>query len=441
MTFRSQLIVGNIALLVIAIVTGTAAVFALGTTSTQFEQVARDLATDVIAAQRVRFLAEQLVATSRGYLLTGDPKTLERFTDASARLDASLARLRRRADLAEDVARIEQVSRTYVTAAEQAARRRTATGDPQTIIPFFETTLAPSRDRFEAAIDRFVARAQEDFDRGSQRSQRFATRTQDMIAIATSIGIVLSICLAGISIRRLSVHYAREQEATAAARKAAGARDELLAIVSHDLRNPLATVAMGTHLLDETMPGPHVRKHLAAIGNAVGRMQHLIEELLDVASLDNGTLELHPEPCDAAELLDSALSLFQARALEAHLELVVEPCANLTVCADRERVSQVLSNLVGNALKFTPAHGRITLSARPCDGHVRFAVRDTGCGIAGDHLPHLFERYWQGRPRRGSLGLGLYICRQLIEAHRGRLEVTSRPTEGSTFSFTLPIGS
>jgi signal transduction histidine kinase len=108
------------------------------------------------------------------------------------------------------------------------------------------------------------------------------------------------------------------------------------------------------------------------------------------------------------------------------------------VCADRERVLQVLSNLVGNALKFTPAHGQITLSAQPCDGYVRFAVRDTGCGIAGDHLPHLFERYWQGRSSRGSLGLGLYICKQLIEAHRGTLEVTSRPTEGATFSFTPP---
>jgi len=441
MTFRSQLIVGNIALLLVTIVTGTAAVIALHTTSTQLERVARDLATDVIAVQRLRFLAEQLVATSRGYLLTGDPKTLERFTHASERLDASLVRLHRRADLAEDVARIEQVSRTYVTAAEQAARRRTTTGDLQTIIPFFESTLAPSRDRFEDAIDRFVAREQEDFDRESQRSQRVAARTQGMIAIATPLGILLSIFLAWISIRRLSIHYAREREATAAARQAAAARDELLAIVSHDLRNPLATVAMGTHLLYEMMPGPHVRKHLAAIGNAVGRMQHLIEELLDVASLDSGTLELHPEPCDAAELLDSALSLFQARAREAHLALEVEPCANLTVRADRERVLQVLSNLVGNALKFTPAHGRITLSAQACDAYIRFAVRDTGCGIADDHLTHLFERYWQGRSRRGSLGLGLYICKQLIEAHHGKLEVTTRPAEGSTFSFTLPIGS
>jgi signal transduction histidine kinase len=239
--------------------------------------------------------------------------------------------------------------------------------------------------------------------------------------------------------RKLSAQFARSRAAAEAARRATAARDELVAIVSHDLRNPLATITMGAGLLQETEDDPRLRKHVAAIGNAAGLMQHLIDQLLDVAKLEHGTLGLALERCELAALLDAVQSLFQVHAIEAQVALAVAGEPGAAVTADRERVVQVLSNLIANALKFTPRGGKITLRGRRDGARVRFEVRDTGPGIAEDQIPRLFERYWQGRSSsRGSLGLGLYICQQLVVAQRGEIGVRSTLGEGSTFWFTLP---
>jgi signal transduction histidine kinase len=132
-------------------------------------------------------------------------------------------------------------------------------------------------------------------------------------------------------------------------------------------------------------------------------------------------------------------SLFHARAAEAGVELTATGAPGAEVTADRERVVQVLSNLIANALRFTPRGGRIAMTAEHDGPRVRFEVSDTGPGIAEDQIPRLFERYWQGRsPHRGSLGLGLYICKQLVAAHGGDIGVRSRLGDGSTFWFTVP---
>lgn len=441
MRFRSQLVVGHTALLFATLLTGSVAVVALHVANARVETVTRDLSTDMMTVERLRFQSEQLVATSRGYLLTGDGSTLTRFDDAARRLDTSLAQLRRRPDMARDVDQIEAAMHTYIREAREAAGRRTSANNPLAVLPFFEETLQPTRDRFEDAIARFVQREQDDFEGEWRAAHDFSHRTAGMLAVTTAFAIMLGVVLAWISIRKLNAHYAREREATAVARRAAAARDDLLAIVSHDLRTPLATIAMGTTLLDETVEGPRPRKHIGAISNAAARMQHLIDELLDVAKLESGTFDLRPEPCDPAALVDTTVSLFSARAIDAQIELVVAADEACPVVADRERVLQVLSNLVANALKFTPAGGTITIAIRPVGDAVRFEVRDTGAGIPADQQPHLFDRYWQGARRVGGVGLGLYICKQLVIAHRGQIGVDSTPGQGSRFWFTLPRAS
>ena len=149
------------------------------------------------------------------------------------------------------------------------------------------------------------------------------------------------------------------------------------------------------------------------------------------------------ERCTLASLFDSTVALFAARAQQAEVELVVEchDAAELVVDADRARALQTLENLVGNAFKHSPRGGRITLCARAKDDCVRVEVRDCGSGIEPDHVPHLFERYWQGRKRsKGGLGLGLYICKQIVDAHGGAIGVDTALGQGSTFWFTLPCG-
>jgi signal transduction histidine kinase len=204
---------------------------------------------------------------------------------------------------------------------------------------------------------------------------------------------------------------------------------------------------MGADLLPELDDNPRTRPHLAAIGNAARQMQHLIDQLLDVARLEHGTLGLTFERCEVGAVIGAAQSLFQVRAAEAGVELTATGEPGTAVTADRERVVQVLSNLIANALKFTPRGGRIAVTGGRDGASVRFEVTDTGPGIAADQLPRLFERYWQGgssqggSSQRGSLGLGLYICKQLVAAHGGDIGVRSRLGEGSTFWFTLPAAS
>ena len=430
-------------MLLVILATGAVAAIALPMSSARLEAVSRDLAADMFAIQRLRFRAEQLVATSRGYLLTGDPKSLERFDEAAQDVTRILAEIdRRRADLADQVAEIERAAGSYVTEARHAAREREATGDPREVLPFFEQTLAPVREHFETALAAFAGREQGAFDRASGHARELAERAQDIVFATTALACVLGVALAMLSSRKLSSQYARSRAAAEAARRATAARDELVAIVSHDLRNPLATIAMGAGLLQETEDDPRLRKHVTAIGNAAALMQHLIDQLLDVARLERGALGLALDRVEVEAVLDAVHSLFQVRAIEAEVELSVTGEPGAAVTADRERVVQVLSNLIANALKFTPRGGKIAVAGRRDGPRVRFEVADTGPGIADDHIPRLFERYWQGGASpRGSLGLGLYICRQLVAAHGGEIGVRSKLGDGSTFWFTLPAAA
>ncbi|MGE5182331.1 MAG: sensor histidine kinase [Acidobacteriota bacterium] len=425
------------------LVTGLASVIALRVTTARLEHVAGDLGDELTAIQKLRFRAEDAVAASRGYLLTGDKTASARFTDAVASLELALAELHRdRHQLVSGVAEVDIAVHQYVDVARAAMTARTETTDPRDVAQMFEQRVAPARDRLEQTIADFVRRDHAAFEHESGHAHEVAARMQGIVVLATAFGVFLSIALAWVWIRRLAHQYALERDATAAAQRAVAARDEMLAIVSHDLRNPLSTVAMGASLLQTDPATPLAHKHLAAIGNAARRMEHLIGELLDVAKLDSGKLELHVEPCPVSSLLDATVSLFQTRAAEAGIELRADAAPQLSVLADRERVLQVLSNLAGNAFKYTSSGGSVTLTAREVDGAVRLEVTDTGRGIAADEVPHVFERYWQARARgRGSLGLGLYICKQLVEAHHGRIGVHSETGKGSTFWFELPTSA
>ncbi len=439
MRFSRQLIIGHAALLFVTIVTGATAVVALRVSSSRLDGVTRDLSTDVIDVYRLRFQAEQVVATSRGFLLTGEAETWTRFEHAVERVHASLDAMHERHSVHADVAKIDEAARAYVTEAETAARRRTATGDPRDVVPMLETSLSPARDRFEDSITAMLDSERDAFDHASHHARAFARWTQQLVLVATGVGIALSIAMALLSIRKLRGHYERERAATAAAQHSSNARDELLAIVSHDLRSPLSAIEMVACLLEERLEDPLSRKHVAVVRNASDRMQRLIEQLLDKATIETGAIDLRLERGDVAQIMRTVEELFSARARSAGVRLAVDSESGLFANVDRERIIQVLSNLVGNALKFTASGGMITLAASAIRDRVCIEVSDTGEGISAEQLPRLFERHWQGRARgRGSLGLGLYIAKHLVEAHGGSIAVRSEVGHGTTFSFELP---
>ena len=229
------------------------------------------------------------------------------------------------------------------------------------------------------------------------------------------------------------------------ARAAITSRDDVLAVVSHDLRSPLSGIVMATQAMlgTETNPPNAMDQSmmLRHIERAAKRMHRMVGDLVDHSSIDAGHLSLSRGAHDAQELIAEAVRSLSEQAASHAIGLRVDGSSEpQRVYCDRDRVLQILSNLIGNAIKFTPANGSIHLSAERVADNVRVAVVDTGSGIPGARLPHLFERYYQAHDAPSSgRGLGLYISRRLVEAQGGSIWVESTPGVGSSFFFTLPV--
>jgi signal transduction histidine kinase len=221
-------------------------------------------------------------------------------------------------------------------------------------------------------------------------------------------------------------------------------REDLLALVSHDLKNPLSIILMTASSLARTFEAAdqgRQRGQLDSIKRSAERMNRLVKDLLDTASLEAGSLSVEPCSCAVAPLLEEALRSMRPLAAHKSIRLEHDIASDVpAVRADSGRIEQVFSNLLGNAIKFTPKDGIITLRVRVRDGMVLFAVSDTGPGMSESELPHLFDRYWQAR-RTAKLGtgLGLSIVKGIVMAHGGQVWVESQVGAGSTFFFTLPI--
>ncbi|HEX2836291.1 MAG TPA: GAF domain-containing sensor histidine kinase [Thermoanaerobaculia bacterium] len=227
--------------------------------------------------------------------------------------------------------------------------------------------------------------------------------------------------------------------------QAVRAREEVLAIVSHDLRNPLNAVTLGASLLQmsESLADDD-REQIDTIVISARRMSRLIADLLDVTRLEGGKrLPMEPATVHPADMLQEAEELFRAQAAVASVTMIYEAEASLPpVHADRHRIMQVLSNLIGNSMKFTPPGGSITTSANARGEEVLFCVHDTGPGIPRENLRDIFSPYWQAkRTERMGAGLGLPIAKGIVESHGGKIWVESELGNGTRFYFTLPIGA
>jgi signal transduction histidine kinase len=228
------------------------------------------------------------------------------------------------------------------------------------------------------------------------------------------------------------------------AQQAVRVREQILAIVSHDLRNPLATILMTTSVLAKPRATEERRKGMpVAIGRiqrSAERMRRLIEDLLDFASIETGRLAINQRAEDPRTMIDDTLAGFEGAAQEKRLELTAQTGPDLPdVFCDYDRILQVLSNLVGNAIKAVSEGGHITVRVEARERDLLFSVADDGPGISPEDLKHLFERYWRSDDvHYKGTGLGLAIARGLVAAHGGRIWAESEPGQGATFWFTVP---
>jgi signal transduction histidine kinase len=242
------------------------------------------------------------------------------------------------------------------------------------------------------------------------------------------------------------------------ARQAVEARDDVLGVVSHDLGNPLQAIFIGLEAMERSRTGRSEGRpgqeeyYLTAIRRSAEVMERLIRDLLEVRRMEAGHLKLRPTLQPLHPLVAEALEILNPLARVKEIELVNEvPETGLPFAAmDGDRIQQVLSNLVGNAVKHTPEEGVVTLRAESVDGELHIHVQDSGPGLQPDELERVFDRFWRGnqaqagesgsRNRRGiGIGLGLAIARGIVRGHGGRIWAESRPGQGSTFSFALPL--
>jgi signal transduction histidine kinase len=224
------------------------------------------------------------------------------------------------------------------------------------------------------------------------------------------------------------------------AREAIRMRDEILAVVSHDLRNPLNTISVASSLL-ELNPSPEVSsKAQRSIGRAAKQMERLLQDLLDVSRAEAGGMSLERAPVDVVALIDEAFALSLPQAEDKSVKLERRVAGDVvSIDGDRNRLLQVLGNLLGNAIKFVPPGGQVSIGAQHLYGQVRLWVSDDGPGIPAEQVPRVFDRFWQAN-RSGSrgAGLGLAIAKSIVDAHGGQIGVHSQLGEGSTFFCWLP---
>ncbi len=224
-------------------------------------------------------------------------------------------------------------------------------------------------------------------------------------------------------------------------------KNNLVATVSHELKTPLTSIRLVLHLLLEESVGPLTPKQLELLVDArdnAERLLVMINNLLDLARLEQGRSQLLMQPEPPASLLQAAAETFQPRAADQGVEFVLDVSHDLPpVAADAEQFQHALQNLLNNALVHTPQGGRITLSAQLLDDRIVVAVADTGSGIPAQYLPFVFERYFRvpGDTSPGGSGLGLAIVREIVAAHGGTVECESRPGEKTVFRMSLPVWS
>ncbi|MDB4965129.1 MAG: hypothetical protein JWN44_818 [Myxococcales bacterium] len=236
---------------------------------------------------------------------------------------------------------------------------------------------------------------------------------------------------------RLGIERTRADEALTS-------REDFLAMVSHDLRSLLGAIALSADLLQKLAksdrPVAEAASYAERIQRLSARMNRLIGDLMDVASIDAGKLAIERAPHDAAVLVRDAMEAFQPAALAHDIKLGSAIGKQIGIVEfDDDRVLQVLTNLVGNALKFTAKGGQISIRLEAVGDDLRFAVTDTGEGIVADRLEQVFDRFFQTHENdRRGLGLGLHIARSIVQAHGGKIWAESTPERGSTFFFTIP---
>jgi CheY-like chemotaxis protein/nitrogen-specific signal transduction histidine kinase len=258
-----------------------------------------------------------------------------------------------------------------------------------------------------------------------------------------SDGIARELEEARAACQRALEEVARERRRNEELEEVVRSRDAVLSVVAHDLRNPLNIISLAANTLLPSLPDASARRSVERIIRSAQRADRMIRDLLAVSAIESGRFTMEKQPVETAELLLGALESQYSLAAAASVIVAADVSPELPpVEADEERLLDVLENLIGNAIKFTGPGGSITVGASALEKDVLVWVKDSGSGIRPEQLPHIFDRFWQANKAQGrGIGLGLSICKAIVEAHNGRIWAESAVGVGTTMFFTIPAAS
>jgi signal transduction histidine kinase len=398
----------------------------------------------LIQSERLRYYAESMISNTRGFLFTGDRSMfLPKMYEARAEFHKLFSNIYQDELLGQSalskkksiLSKIEAIELQYEAILNQALRMRESRADINKIRKFLLSKGQFLREALNDSLDQLVLLERSYLVNAKEDANRIESKIQKTLGfvIAVSILVLLGFVFFIVRLTRESKNLLDKE------RKAVRSRDDILAIVSHDLKNPLSSIDLNAQLLLRS-ENAATKKFGMMIEKSSTTMRSLIQDLLDHTKLEAGHLSLDLKEYELNLILADAKVVLEPLALQKAIRLEFE-LLDKTICifCDRQGLLRIISNLVGNAIKFTREGGRIKVRAFPDPKALVIEVSDTGPGITPEEIPHLFDRYWQAKQTaRQGTGLGLAIVKGLVEAHGGRIWVKSQIGEGSVFSFTLP---
>jgi signal transduction histidine kinase len=412
-------------------------------TSAQMQNV-RAEEQEITLAERLRWNGQMIVSAGRGYLISGDGRLLMRLLNARSNFDRNVLALRTESLVPRSEAQIAQVeaaARNFVQAQESIMVARANSQSVAKLVVRFETKLLGLEGKLSRALDEFVVEKEDALADVYQQAETQRRHFTMLLYGLMALLILMAATTTAYFARLMATAYRKEQDARSTATKAVAARDEILGVVAHDLRNPLNAITMKATLLSRLSESESLRQQADSIGSIASRMEYLIKSMLDVTTMEMGKFSVNISSCNVEDLLRQSVEIFGPLCAAKQIKFN-RPAdqTGLAVLADKERIIQVLSNLLGNAVKFAPVRGEITLSVERQGEQVVMGVCDNGAGIKPEHVPHLFDRFWKHETsQKKGTGLGLFIAKAIVDAHRGRMWVESKIGKGAAFYFTLAL--
>jgi signal transduction histidine kinase len=404
----------------------------------------------LLLAQSLKTVKMQQNAWMPLFVISGDQFILDQFDRSNQEFDQAFSDLQSMPldvgaeRMLRDVGAMEQDLRALAQPGVDLKQHGASIDD---VNQYFRKTCGLLSIRIITRLDEFVQVTLKAYDVKQADHDKVFHTIFRVLACATVITIAFCLVVVCLIVRLVQKKRAYDQLNERLAkreREISNARKAAVETVAHDLRNPLTAIMMSAEFIRERsgLPSTHrVRTTLETIAVSADAMHRLIKDVLDHAKIEAGVLSLSKANCDIILLLTSVISRFEIMATSKAVTIVNDLAADLPlVLVDKVRMEQVFSNLLGNAVKFTPRGGTIRVFSDIQDNELVISVSDTGPGLRQEQAAFIFERYWQaGETASQGTGLGLAISKAIVEAHSGRIAVQSKPGAGATFSISLPI--